>query len=218
MNGVVALTVPHDVVRLDQPLGAERLAVAHQQVHRARDGRAVAAVEHGLFVVGQLHRHALSAMAGTLPPMSAAMACTHRHQRAAPTSRRRRSSVNAKAGPPQLNAITSPRAPISGDRHRVDLAVEFAGRHAVADARAHRPAPAARPGSQRRPVAAARQAQRVEQLRTRCRLARRPGRRGRAPSWRIGTREPTSRRAASIVERERQASTSTISRPSRTAR
>ena len=43
------------VVGLDQPLGAERLAVAHQQVHRLLPGRALAAVVHRLLGVGELH-------------------------------------------------------------------------------------------------------------------------------------------------------------------
>ncbi len=44
-----------DVVRLHQPLGAQGLAVAHQQVHGLGGGCAFGAVAHGFFVVGQLH-------------------------------------------------------------------------------------------------------------------------------------------------------------------
>jgi hypothetical protein len=44
-----------DVIGLDQPLRAQRLAVAHEQIHRTRLGAAVDAVEHFFFVVGQLH-------------------------------------------------------------------------------------------------------------------------------------------------------------------
>ena len=45
-----------DIVGLDQAFGAERFAIANQQVHRARLGAAVRAVEHRLLVVGQFHR------------------------------------------------------------------------------------------------------------------------------------------------------------------
>jgi hypothetical protein len=44
-----------DVAGLHQPFGAQRLAVAHQQVHGFRLGAALAAVQHGLLGVGELH-------------------------------------------------------------------------------------------------------------------------------------------------------------------
>ncbi|MNQ79488.1 hypothetical protein D3C85_944340 [compost metagenome] len=44
-----------DVARLDQSLGAEGFAVAHQQVHRLLHGRSVAAVVHGFFFIAQMH-------------------------------------------------------------------------------------------------------------------------------------------------------------------
>ena len=44
-----------DVLHVHQPLGAERLAVAHQEVHRLLLGQTLLAVEHGLFGVGELH-------------------------------------------------------------------------------------------------------------------------------------------------------------------
>lgn len=44
-----------DVARFHQPLGAERFAVAHQEVHRLLHGRPVAAVHHGFFFIAQVH-------------------------------------------------------------------------------------------------------------------------------------------------------------------
>ena len=44
-----------DVARLHEAFGAEGVAVADQEVHGLGHGRAVAAVAHGFFFVGQAH-------------------------------------------------------------------------------------------------------------------------------------------------------------------
>ena len=46
---------PGDVADVAEPLGAERLAVADQQVHRGGDRRPFGAVQHRLLVVRQSH-------------------------------------------------------------------------------------------------------------------------------------------------------------------
>ena len=47
-----------DVARVDEALGTQRLGVAHQQLHGLLRGLALAAVEHLLFVVGEIHHQA----------------------------------------------------------------------------------------------------------------------------------------------------------------
>ena len=44
-----------DVPRIDEAIGAERLGVPHEQLHRLLRGPALPAVEHLLFLVGELH-------------------------------------------------------------------------------------------------------------------------------------------------------------------
>jgi len=54
-----------DIRDVDEAIGAERLGVAHQQFHRLLARTAGLAVEHGAFLVGQLH--------GGLPPGAVAV-------------------------------------------------------------------------------------------------------------------------------------------------
>ena len=223
-NGVVARDGGADVVRLHQALGAQRLAVAHQQVHRLLRWPRPRAVAHGFFVIGQLHRLSWSQAAARWRAWPArgrrcrARCRVRSRSRRGANSSRSRCSVNMKAGAAAVERHDLVAGADQRHRDRVDLAVELAQREAVAQALRFVDR-ALHAGPDAVPFGAAQQAQRVDQLRAlRARRAP-PGRRG--PSAETGDAARASRRrgaATSIDERGRQASISTISMPSRTAR